>query len=154
MYYVIFFICFYKSVLIFFFLNLYIEHQIDCPPVSIVSMYQMCYSKYMNEFNSIHLLTGYESNNTFIVHKVPTIFGGNGEEKSWSRGDNKREIWLLTLPPGWGIAIVYLSSAVSVIYLTQWKSPRTCITSFNLNQWDEWFRKVRERRLLKLPMGE
>ena len=26
-------------------------------------------------------------------------------------------------------------------------------TSFNLNQWDEWFRKVREIRLLKLPQG-
>jgi len=24
-------------------------------------------------------------------------------------------------------------------------------TSFNLNQWDEWFRKVREIWLLKLP---
>ena len=61
----------------------------DCPPVSIVSIYQMCYLKYMNECSSIHLLTGYESNNTCIVHKVPTIFGGNGEEKSRSRGDKK-----------------------------------------------------------------
>ena len=61
----------------------------DCPPVSIVSMYQMCYPKYMNECRSIHLLTWYESNNTFIVHKVPIIFGGNGEENSWSREDTK-----------------------------------------------------------------
>ena len=36
----------------------------------------------------IHLLTGYESNSTFIVPKVPTIFQGNTEENSWYRGDN------------------------------------------------------------------
>jgi hypothetical protein len=40
-------------------------------------------------YNSIHLLTGYEGNSTFIVSKVPTIFRGNAEEKSWYRGDNK-----------------------------------------------------------------
>ena len=50
-------------------------------------------------------------------------------------------------------AIVYLSSAVSIVYLAQWKSLRTCMTSFNLNQWDEWFRKVWEIWLLKLPQG-
>ena len=50
-------------------------------------------------------------------------------------------------------AIVYLSSAVSIVYLVQWKSLRTCMTSFNLNQWDEWFRKVWEIWLLKLPQG-
>jgi hypothetical protein len=38
--------------------------------------------------NSIHLLTGYEGNSTFIVPKVPTIFRGNAEENSWYRGDN------------------------------------------------------------------
>ena len=32
--------------------------------------------------NSIHLLTGYEGNSTFIVPKIPTIFGGNAEENS------------------------------------------------------------------------
>ena len=43
-------------------------------------------------YNSIHLLTGYEGNSTFIVSKVPTIFRGNAEEKSWYRGDNKSAI--------------------------------------------------------------
>ena len=81
-------ICFYKSVLIFFFFNLYIENQIDCHPVAIVSTYQMCYLKYMNECNSIHLLTGYEGNNSFIVPKVPSIFRGNADDNSWYRGDN------------------------------------------------------------------
>jgi hypothetical protein len=38
--------------------------------------------------NNIHLLTGYEGNNTFIVPKVPTNFQGNAEENSWYRGDN------------------------------------------------------------------
>ena len=33
------------------------------------------------------------------------------------------------------------------------KNPKTCMTSLNLNQWDEWFWKVREIRLLKLPQG-
>ena len=40
------------------------------------------------EVNSIHILTGYEGNSTFIVPKVPTIFRGNVEENSWYRGDN------------------------------------------------------------------
>jgi len=31
------------------------------------------------QVNSIHLLTGYEDNSTFIVPKVPTIFRGNVE---------------------------------------------------------------------------
>jgi hypothetical protein len=44
----------------------------------------LCYTK----SNIIHLLTGYEGNNTFIVPKVPTIFRGNTEENSWYRGDN------------------------------------------------------------------
>jgi hypothetical protein len=61
-----------------------------------------------------------------------------------------REIWFVKLPQG--EVIVYLSSAVSVFLLAQWKSPRTtCMTSFNLNQRDEWIRKVREIWLLKLP---
>jgi hypothetical protein len=42
--------------------------------------------------NSIHLLTGYQGNSTFIVPKVPTIFRGNAEENSWYRGDNKSAI--------------------------------------------------------------
>ena len=37
----------------------------------------------------IHLLTGNESNNTFIVPKVPSIFWGNAEENGCYRGDNK-----------------------------------------------------------------
>jgi len=42
--------------------------------------------------NSIHLLTGYEGNSTFIVSKVPTIFRGNAEKNSWCRGDNTSDI--------------------------------------------------------------
>jgi hypothetical protein len=37
--------------------------------------------------NIIHLLTGYEGNNTFIVPKVPTICLDNAEENSWYRGN-------------------------------------------------------------------
>ena len=40
------------------------------------------------QVNSIHLLTGYEGNSTFIVPKVRTIFRCNAEENSWYRGDN------------------------------------------------------------------
>ena len=45
-----------------------------------------------NPCNIIHLLTGYESNSTFVVPMVPTIFRGNAEENSWYRGDNKSVI--------------------------------------------------------------
>ena len=31
---------------------------------------------FVTRFDSIHLLTGYEGNSTFIVPKVPTIFRG------------------------------------------------------------------------------
>ena len=41
------------------------------------------------EGNSIHLLTGNEDNNTFIVPKVPTIVRNNAEDNSWYREDNK-----------------------------------------------------------------
>jgi hypothetical protein len=37
-------------------------------------------------FNSIHILTGYEGNSTFIVPNVPTIVRGNAEDNSWYRG--------------------------------------------------------------------
>ena len=37
---------------------------------------------------SIHLLTGYEGNITFIVPKVPTIVRANAEDSSWYKGDN------------------------------------------------------------------
>jgi hypothetical protein len=41
----------------------------------------------------MHLLTGYEGNNTFIAPEVPTTFRrGNAEENSWYRGDNKSVI--------------------------------------------------------------
>jgi hypothetical protein len=43
-------------------------------------------------YNSIHLLTGYEDNSTFIVPKVPTIVRGNAEDNSWYRVDNKSAI--------------------------------------------------------------
>ena len=46
----------------------------------------------MGRVNSIHLLTGYEGDNTFIVPKVPTIVWGNAEDNSWYRGDNKSAI--------------------------------------------------------------
>jgi hypothetical protein len=42
--------------------------------------------------NSIHLLTGYSGNSTFIVPKVPTIVRGNAEDNSCYRGDNKSDI--------------------------------------------------------------
>ena len=42
--------------------------------------------------NSIHLLTEYEGNITFIVSKVPTIVRGNAEHNSWYRGDNESAI--------------------------------------------------------------
>ena len=42
--------------------------------------------------DSIHLLTGYEGNNTFNVPKVPTIIWGNVEENNWYRGENKGAI--------------------------------------------------------------
>jgi hypothetical protein len=35
----------------------------------------------------LHLLTGYDGHSTFIIPKVPTIFGGNAEDNSWYRGD-------------------------------------------------------------------
>ena len=41
---------------------------------------------------TMHLLTGYEGNNIFIVPKVPTIFRGNVKENSWYRGDNNSVI--------------------------------------------------------------
>ena len=41
---------------------------------------------------TMHLLTGHEGNNIFIVPKVPTIFRGNVKENSWNRGDNKSVI--------------------------------------------------------------
>jgi len=46
--------------------------------------------------NSIHLLTGYEDNNTFIVPKVPAIVQGNTEDNSWYRGGNKSAITLIS----------------------------------------------------------
>ena len=49
MYNSLFLVWFKKSVLIFFFSNVYVKYQIDCPRVSIIYMYKMCYLKCMNE---------------------------------------------------------------------------------------------------------
>jgi hypothetical protein len=43
-------------------------------------------------YSIIHLFTGYEGNDTFIVPKVPTIVRGNAEYNSCYRGDNKSTI--------------------------------------------------------------
>jgi hypothetical protein len=51
-------------------------------------MLVLCLTKNKSD-DSIHLLTGYEGNNTFIVRKVPTIIWGNAEENNWYRGENK-----------------------------------------------------------------
>ena len=48
-------------------------------------------------YNIIHLFTGYEGNNTFIVPKVPTSVRGNAEYNSWYRGDNKSDITRIDL---------------------------------------------------------
>ena len=41
---------------------------------------------------TVHLLTGYEGNSTFIIAKVPTVVWGNAEDNSWYRGDNESVI--------------------------------------------------------------
>ena len=48
--------------------------------------------------HSIHLLTGYEGNSTFIVPMVPTTARVNADDNSWYRGDNKSTITRISRP--------------------------------------------------------
>jgi hypothetical protein len=154
---------------------------------------------------TIHLLTGYEGNNIFIVPKVPTIFRGNVKENSWYRGDNTSVItrisslWCVLLywttvqfkilncrPFADGFLVYFTSVLLKLIHYLKKKLIKTktkttttffiyfvlfCMdidicpllegdmlipfyTSFNLNQWNEWFRKVKEYHRWNYHRGE